>query len=954
VECLTENALLEISGGSLDPQRRSELDQHLDSCPSCRRLYAEWLCSESDAEPRVATGTLIGRYLVLDCLGAGAMGIVYSAFDPQLDRKVCLKLLHSGGRGAEGSDRLVREAKALAKLSHPNVVTVYEVGTVGERVFIAMELVEGNNLSEWLRTQGRSWRDVVRVLADGGRGLAAAHAAGLAHRDFKPENMLVGADGRARVTDFGLARALESASAATAVPASPSARSALAGTPVYMAPEQFRGSPAGPGTDQYSFCVTLFEALNGARPAPDPLRWKAEIPARVRRVVARGLSEDPAARFPSLDALLVGLERAARPAARRTLALAALALAAAAGVVLLVRDAARRAAVCSGGPAQLAAAWSSDSEHAVHAAFAATGVPHAESAWGATRLALDAYGQAWVAGYEDACRATRIRREQPEGVMNARMACLSRRLKGVSALAAVLAHADAEAVDHAAVAASSLPPVTSCSQVDVMASRVAPPAPALAARVDALRGDIARARALYDVAQYSQGFPVAERAAAQAAQVPYLLVQAEALFQRGRLEQMLGRDPAADATLREAATLAYGAGDDELAAWAWLTRIAVVGHELRRPDDAVEDSKLAEQAIERLGGQEALAAELRLTQARIALDKGQLAEGAELTRQGLGRLEHLHGTHHVALKRALALTTEVEFKQGHFQETLHAAERLRDIAQDPASPDPRQLAFAFQWMANAQSSLGNDEAALADQARVVELDEKTFGTHHPAYAVDLHNEGTILLEVGKAAEALDAFQRAYAIKASLLPPDHPVLAGSLEGISAALGTLGRYREAEEPLRKAIAIDAKQGGPDSDEVLGDQVNLGSLLEKEGRARDALALLRPVVAKQEKAMGHDNEQRAEGLRVLGETELTLGMPSAAQTLAEAVRLCESAGVNAADRGKTRFLLAKALWRSPATRAKAKALATQAADELGRTGERGRSDRESLHQWLATVAR
>lgn len=279
----------------------------------------------------------LGRYLVLGTLGKGAMGTVLRAFDEMLDRQVALKVLHQDLDELQTS-RLVREAQALAKVSHPNVVQVYEVGSVDGQAFVTMELVEGQTLREWMRQEPRpGWRDVVDVFRQLGAGLAAVHERGLVHRDFKPGNAIIDAQGRARVVDFGLARmtGLSEDSSSWArlrtdrQPAVPldsvlTRTGALMGTPAYMSPELLSGHEADALSDQYSFCVSLYEVLYGERPYADeslqalldnasgnrmqvpPL--KASIPKHLRSALRRGLSADPASRFPSMRALLIALE----------------------------------------------------------------------------------------------------------------------------------------------------------------------------------------------------------------------------------------------------------------------------------------------------------------------------------------------------------------------------------------------------------------------------------------------------------------------------------------------------------------------------------------------------------------------------------------------------------------------------------------------------------------------
>lgn len=310
---------------------------------------------ESDGS--IPTGATIGRYVVQGFIARSAMSEVYVAYDPELDRKLAIKLLHAepssgpveGGRNAW----LMREAQAIAKLSHPNVVIVHDVGSFGDRVFIAMELIEGATLSAWQRAEPRSWRDILRVFIAAGRGLQHAHEANLVHRDFKPDNVMVRADGQVRVMDFGLVRNLGAPTPAPApvgsVPSDPQAiaisetvdlgptlaettlieTGRMAGTPAYMSPEQLFGRGADARSDQFSFCVALYRALFGTAPfagltvdaltvsvargqiTPPPER--TEVPVNVWQALRRGLAVSPGNRYPSMSELLADLARQAEP-----------------------------------------------------------------------------------------------------------------------------------------------------------------------------------------------------------------------------------------------------------------------------------------------------------------------------------------------------------------------------------------------------------------------------------------------------------------------------------------------------------------------------------------------------------------------------------------------------------------------------------------------------------------
>jgi serine/threonine-protein kinase len=271
--------------------------------------------------------TRIGAYLVLRKLGQGGMGVVYAAYHEGLDRKVALKLVHREADRPASRRAIVREAQALARLSHPNVVQLYEVGAHGEQVFVAMELVQGPTLGAWQRAPGRRLRELVDAYRQAAMGLRAAHQAGLVHRDFKPANAIVGADGRVRVLDFGLARAGPAAAAALEETPAPrgwfETQGALAGTPAYMSPEQLEGRPLDARSDIFALCVALWEALYGERPfagesvdelrasigagRPRPAPAGVHLPERLRHALTRGLARDPADRWSTLDPVIEAL-----------------------------------------------------------------------------------------------------------------------------------------------------------------------------------------------------------------------------------------------------------------------------------------------------------------------------------------------------------------------------------------------------------------------------------------------------------------------------------------------------------------------------------------------------------------------------------------------------------------------------------------------------------------------
>jgi tRNA A-37 threonylcarbamoyl transferase component Bud32 len=469
---------------------------------------------------RLDRGTTVGRYVIIDVVGAGGMGVVYSAFDPELDRKVALKLLRPEARIDAGRvrarDRLLREAQAMAKLSHPNVLPVFDVGTYESAVFIALEFIDGETMRAWIDRTRPGWQRVLEVMSAAARGLSAAHAEGLVHRDFKPENVLLGRRGDVRVMDFGLARAASELDSGGGDSTTTEGRTAdvvdasnltktgfVLGTPAYMAPEQHRGAVLDARADQFAFCVSLYEALYGERPFPGrsasevlaavtgravrPAPRNSAVPRWLRRVVLRGLAPDPADRWPSLDALRLELDRDRRgPVRIGALVVTTAAVAVAAGFAY--GRSASADSPCLGHAEDLAEVWSDQRRAAIAAQFAATGLGYAADTWTRVETSLAGYVATWTTERMDACEASRPRREQGEAVVDPRSACLDRRRTQLDALLEVFASADAGVVERAVAAASGLDAPSTCSSPAALGPDLQTPSPEVAAEVERLRG----------------------------------------------------------------------------------------------------------------------------------------------------------------------------------------------------------------------------------------------------------------------------------------------------------------------------------------------------------------------------------------------------------------------------------------------------------------------------------
>lgn len=499
----------------------------------------------------------LGRFRVLERLGSGGMGVVYAAYDPQLDRGVALKTVHvpTGGR-----ELALQEAKALAKLAHPNVVPVFDVGVEADQVYIVMELVRGVTLRDWV--VGKTLREIVDVYRQAGQALAAAHDAHLVHRDFKPDNAIVGLDGRVRVVDFGLA--CEAADPDSAEP-SPSRR--VAGTPKYMAPEQRAAGSITPATDQYSFSVALAEAL----PLP--------LPGWVEAIVARGRAEQPAARFSSMHELLRALGRDPVRRRRQRIAVAggAVALGAVAASAFLVgrTQSPSELAACGGGDRELQATWSSAAQRETLARVADLS-PYGRSLVELLDGQLSEFRARWLAGHRDACLASRTGIVS-ERLLHRRMACLDQSRVGLGTVAQIMTRAKADDLPNLARAARAVPDPDACRNIAALTAEVELPSPRVADEVARQRVQLASARVRLAAGNYAEARRDAARVAGLARQLEYRPLRAEALVVEGHALMQTNDDAGAISALREATRLALEVRADDLAVESWARRAWVEG-----------------------------------------------------------------------------------------------------------------------------------------------------------------------------------------------------------------------------------------------------------------------------------------------------------------------------------------------------------------------------------------
>jgi len=791
-DCLSEDDIAAFVAGQLPADQRRLSADHIDSCELCRRLVSALTAAafatrggaaDEPSDPGLGAGDQLGRFVLTRHLGRGAMGEVWAARDQELDREVALKLLRlrGGALGIEATARLRREAQAMARLNHPNVVAIHELGADRDRVFCAMELVDGTTLRRWLESP-RTWHEIVRVAIAIGRGIAAAHAVGLVHRDIKPENVLIASDGRTLISDFGLAKladlGLEAGEAdgpdrveGTAPIGALTATGAMLGTPVYMSPEQLAGTTADARADQFSYCVTIHEALFGGRPfagetidelARDIARGAPRrphprgVPRGIVRCLARGLAADPAARWPAMTALVDRLERAARWPRRRRMAVGcgAAAAAAIAGAVVIARapDPALEASRVA--EQRIALGWNPDKRALLEARFGATASPLARERSATTIRLLDGYRARWMTARLDAWSATHRRGEQTTEALGRRLACFEQLADAMERLVGLFLVATVHDVEEAPQSVYRLEPIESCGNLDRLATGASTPGtPSATVAEPALR----ELEALHRAGRYAEALQRAPALIDAALRLGEPAVRARARFDLGTVQASGGRFADAEATLRLALQDAAGVRDHYLVAECWLRLLNVTGYGL------------------------------------------------------------LHG------------------------EAAAAVEPGARAAVAQAGNDPRQRADLAKTLGLVAASQSDPETARVQFAEARDRHIAARGANDPSVSTDEANLGAALLDLGHPDEAAEHFERAIAITRATLGDHHPAIVGAEHNLATIAIDRGDWATAERHARAAVAMNTVVAGPDYPGTATNRIHLARILREQKRFAEARAEL-----------------------------------------------------------------------------------------------------------------
>ena len=936
-EHLDDETAARFASGAATPVEIAVIESHLDGCATCRRTIAALAAGASPivhsfvhpdhldtepvadpATPAPGLGDRIGRYLTLGTLGRGGMGVVIAAHDPELDRRIAIKLVHPAlWRTASKQARVLlrAEARAMARLVHPNVVTIHDLGTVGDQLFVAMELVEGTSLDAWKKAAPRTWREVLAVCIQAGRGIAAAHRAGLVHRDVKPQNVLVGRGGQARITDFGLAALVHAGPVV--------AEAGPAGTPAYMSPEQHKMGEVGPASDQFSFCVMLYEALFGVRPFGGttaaaiaaeviagrmrdmPLR--PHMPRRIRRALRRGLSVDPGARFPSMDALLDSLTVALRW--QRVLIVPVVAAAAIAGA-LVARgtssdpedEALRRARD------DAAAVWNESRRAAIADGLAATGAGHAAATAQLIGGELDRYVAGWTAARVEIAARNRSGQD-PVAVAARRDACLARKLDEVEAVIDVLAGADRTIADHALDTTAGLTPVGVCLET-LAPDDFAPDEPARRARYEDLHAllqhAVARSRAGHDA------IPDLEAIVASARELDHPPLTAEALYRLGRLRSDR-RDSEAEPTLADAIVQATRGGAARIAALASIERVGVAAQQ-GLTALARDRAFTAEIEVERSGS----SLPLRLTLAQM------LAFEAEMAGRRDDSLAHARtatalgieaaADDPLALARSLRALGSALAELHRYDEALPVFHAALALAEGVLEPDHPELAFFLLGLVRVHDDLGRLEAARGFAERAVAISPPD------AYGARL----ALAVVIGASdPERAEALSREVAEAADVVP---------LDRFSALLnlGTLQYARldfdAAAATMDRLLALGETFYDPRFAHALATRGAIALMQDDNEAAGQLCRKADHVVVSR---FGTDDPERALPLTCQAQAHRYAGRYAEAIPAAEEALRVADLGESSYDQINSRLALAHSLWET-GDKARARARLAEAIDK------------------------
>jgi tetratricopeptide (TPR) repeat protein len=967
---------------TLDPDELARVTSHFDECIACQRVVLAAIEGgvgpaaapvATDAVitplrslpvgPSLSSGTRIGRYELRALLGIGGMGSVYEAHDLDLDRAVALKVLRPELCESPGfAERFVRESRLMAKVTHPSVITVYDVGDKGEVMFIAMELVRGSTLAAWLRSHALDWRAIVSLFERAGQGLAAAHAAGIVHRDFKPDNVLVERDAhRVIVTDFGIAREVAWTTEATGAASSDDARAApetaAIGTPAYMAPEQLRGRRVDRRADVFAFAASLWEALFDARPfsgatareiyaamqhAPERPTGARRVPGRLLRVLRKGLATEPDDRWPDLPSVLRELAAIRGRRKRVAIAAGAIGLVGLGIAAAVVARPAARLDPCASALALLDQAYNPQREAAVGDVLARD--PQLRSAVIA-RLAATA--TAWRTTHAATCHADR---EIAQDVSVA--ACLSARgLELAGSVDDIIAHGPAAPAYATRISKLPADPaVCATPPPGLMFARV-PADPALRRQVTALRDRLADAEDASDRGESQRALDETARIAAEAAQV-WPAVHAEALYALGTFQSAFGSSALALTTLHDAATHGEAANNDFVAAQSWIELAYALASSEANYERELEYVHLAEAAAERIGRPPGLAIQLAFVNGTLLTLANRRDEAEQVLRD---TVELARAKSPEDLPAVLQTLGVLYGQKGKYLQAIELLQKAIDAM--PRSPSgelkSKVAPVILEQIAMNLSLTGQTEAAVQAAGRAAEIADRTWPETQIRRPLAHYELARILSVAGRSAEALPEITGVLAALEKLQGPRSRHYGDALQIRGEILIDLGRPAEAEPLLARACEISAFTTGDTTARYASCEVTDAAALEALHHHAEALARLDHAVATMIKSVGAAHPAVGEALILRGAAHAALGHHRAALgDFERAVELLRKADIEPGYLANAKWSLSKELWPNDPARARVELAAALSLFET--TGGKWSKPRSAAAAWLARHGR
>jgi tetratricopeptide (TPR) repeat protein len=952
-----------------------------------------------DSSETLLPGSRVGPYVLLNKLGEGAMGLVYAGYDPRLDRRVAIKVVRPRGDSAEDEarqDLLLQEAKAIARLSHPNVVTVYDVGIFEGRVYIAMELLEGTTLREESRSGRWDLRQVLRLCLAAGRGLAAAHAHAVVHGDFKPENVFVTRAGEVRVLDFGLAThvATSASTRRLVVPDNAAELWGPPGTPAYMAPELYRGKRSV-ACDQFSFCVALYELLYGQYPydfLEDERALLGEksahrvlapprtgVPRRFLSIIRRGLHPDPRERWASMDALLDALDQAMRRSHHYTAAVVI-------GGVVLVASGVWAAAH---GPAQpelpscdlvageIARVWNDARRAQLAQRHASSTILGAGARWREAEQLLGRHIASLAEAHVKSCGSGKTRATADPAQAARVGTCLRRALAETDALLAGMETIDATGLSVLPDAIDGLWNPSWCSDPG---SGLVPGSHAGAAERQTATA-VVQARNQLALGRVQGAQKTLAKVGAGLGEPGHSLLQAEAQYLQGRIDVSMHNRAGAEGSLRQAFFGAQARGAAVLGIRAALALATLVAVDLRRPQEGLEWARHAEALIARVATPAGLALELAGTRARIYAAAGNHKAALEALEQQLVLASARSGVAgKLAPRRILVTMAQLLADMGlHDRALVHVRRALVlfDETRGHDHPDyirAALLAARIHGLAGEASAARNYATAAIRQAQTFYGESHpSVAEHHAAIAAILRPLGDVGTAESHLRSALDIWRRASAppgpaqataliemasierdrrrpghaaryleqairIQETIASPDDPELATLLHSLGSARLLANDVAGAATALERAARIRRARLPADDPRTLATLRDLASAQQRLMRWDSVRTLLREVLGFEERRLGKRDPALVAILVDLAEAELQLGHRDDSRTLFErAARLAERAPVSHRTRGRIALGLAQALQKSQPTRARLHARQARNAFRQAGVGDR-----------------